>query len=165
MTTLTVKPNRVLVGQVVTMTSSTCFVAGDTCAGPVNAGTVTFFSDTQPLAIMQVKKSDGTAMLMTRLPPGSHTLTAQYNGTNMFQPSPSMPQMLMVNGTEPTISTLSAVPHGSNYDFTLNVFGFGYPAPTGTASLDELQVPPIHLGDFTLAAPGAVSMQAEQATR
>ena len=111
---------------------------------------------------MQVKKSDGTATLMTRLPPGSHTLTAQYNGTNMFQPSPSMPQMLMVNGTEPTISTLSAVPHGSNYDFTLNVFGFGYPAPTGTASLDELQVPPIHLGDFTVSAPGSVSMQAEQ---
>ncbi len=144
-------------GQVVTLTATV--TSGSL---PVTVGTVTFLSGTQPLGTVQVKKSDGTATLKTRFAPGSDTLTARYNGTSSFLPSTSTSQPLIVTGTEPTISTLSAVPHGSNYDFTLNVFGFGFPAPTGMASLDELQVPPIHLGDFTLAGPGAFTFQPAQ---
>ncbi len=156
-TTLSVSPNIATAGQVVTLTATV--TSGSL---PVAVGTVTFLSGTQPLGTVQVKKSDGTATLKTRFAPGSDTLTARYNGPRSFLPSTSTSQPLIVTGTELTISTLSAVPHGSNYDFTLNVFGFGFPAPTGMASLDELQVPPIHLGDFTLAGPGAFTFQPAQ---
>ncbi len=157
MTTLTVTPNMVQAGQVVTLTSSTCAMLSG-CI-PVTGGTVTFVSGTQLLGTVQVKSADGTATLKTRFAPGSYTLSAQYNGTNQDAKSISAPQPLIVTGTEPTISTLSAVPNGSNYDFTLNVFGYGYPAPTGTASLDETSQQ-IHLGDFSLGQPGAVAFQA-----
>ncbi len=140
-------------GQVVTLTATV------TSGGvPVSVGTVTFFNGSQPLGVVQMRMSDGTATLKTRFAPGSDTLTARYNGTSQIGISTSSQQPLTVTGTEPTISTLSAVSNGSNYDFTLNVFGFGYPAPTGTASLDETSQQ-IHLGDFTLAGPGAFTFQ------
>ena len=63
----------------------------------------------------------GTATLRTRFAPGTYTLTARFNGTNFNAPSQSQPQPYTVTGTEPTITTLTAPPDGSNYDFTDSV--------------------------------------------
>ncbi len=156
-TTLSLNPpSPIVAGQVETLTATV--TSG---SQPVTSGTVTFFNGTQPLGTVQIAIYGGaaTATLRTRFAPGSDTLTAQYNGTNSYGQSTSAPQPLIVTGTEPTISTLAATPNGGNYDFTLSVFGLGFAAPTGTANLDERSLN-IHLGDFSLLAPGTVAFQA-----
>src|SRR5208283_3958841 len=133
-TTLTVAPNPATAGEVVTLTA-----AVNAGKAPVTFGTVTFLSGMQVLGTVQVVQEVlgmGTATLKTRFAPDNpnpYTLTAQYNGTNIFLPSQSAPQQLTVTGTEPTLTTLTAKPDGSNYNFTASVFGFGFPAPTGSA--------------------------------
>ena len=157
-TTLTVAPNPATAGEVVTLTG-----AVTSGGNPVTAGTVTFLSGAQVLGTVQLVQGGaqlGTATLKTRFAPGNpnpYTLTAQYNGTNIFLPSQSQPQQLTVTGTEPTISTLSAQPDGSNYDFTLSVFGSGFPPPTGSATVNDLTQGGFLLGNIGLAAPGQSS--------
>jgi hypothetical protein len=159
-TTLSVTPPgpTVQAGQVVTLTAS---VRSNSLA--VNGGTVTFFNGNQPLGTVQVTFTDGTATLNTRFGPSGGqplNLTARYNGTFQLGASTSAPQQLTVTGTEATQSQLNATPNGSNYDFTLSVFGFGLASANpaaGTATLNELQNPPIQLGTFSLNPPANVS--------
>ena len=138
-TTLTVSPSVASPGQVVTLTAT---VLSDN--DPVTVGTVTFLNGKQVLGTVQVVnsgQSSGTATLKLGFPPGTYQLTAQYNGNNDFKASTSGPQPLTVNGTEPTITTVTATPDGGNWDFTVSVFGFGLAVPhppTGTVSLVEM---------------------------
>ena len=155
-TTLTVTPSSASAGEMVTLTSAVV----DQSNQPITAGTVTFLSGAQVLGTVQLVQSDqaaGTATLKTRFGPGVFTLTAQYNGTNRFLPSTSQPQPLTVTGTEPTLTTLTAQPDGSNYDFTDSVFGFGFPPPTGSATVNDLTLGGFLLGNIGLAAPGQSS--------
>ena len=158
-TTLTVSPNPATAGQVVTLTAAVSFASG-----PVTFGTVTFLSGKQVLGTVQVVQEVlgmGTATLKTRFAPDNpnpYTLTAQYNGTNIFLPSQSAPQQLTVTGTEPTLTTLTAQPDGSNYDFTASVFGFGFPTPTGSASFTDLTTM-TNLGSVGIVGPGILGFQ------
>src|SRR5271157_5414649 len=155
-TVLSVSPINATAGQVVTLTARVFF--GD---GEVTVGTVTFSSGKQALGTVQLVQNggaQGTATLKIRFAPGTYTLTAQFNGTNFFLPSQSQPQQLTVAGTEPTITTLTAKPDGSNYDFTASVFGFGFPPPTGTASFNDLTTM-TNLGMVPLAGLGPLGFQ------
>jgi Bacterial Ig-like domain (group 3)/FG-GAP-like repeat/FG-GAP repeat len=150
-TGLSVAPNPASAGQVVTLTATV------TSNGvPVTVGTVSFLSGKQLLATVQVVQASGTATLKTRFEPGMFSLTAQYNATDDFGASQSAPQQLTVNGTEPTITTLTDQADGSNWDFTISVFGFGFPVTTGSASLTDLTTQ-LSLGNVGLAGPGMSS--------
>src|SRR5208337_5394889 len=155
-TDLSVAPKLASAGQVVTLTASVFFDDGQ----PVTVGTVTFSSGDQVLGTVQLVQGGeqrGTAILKTRFAPGTFTLTASFNGALSFQSSQSQPQQLTVTGTEPTITTLTAQPDGSNYDFTASVFGFGFPPPTGSATVNDLTLGGFLLGNIGLAAPGQSS--------
>src|SRR5271157_1999499 len=154
-TTLSVSPTNASAGQVVTLTATVS--NGDL----VTRGTVTFSSRKQALGTVQLVQNggaQGTATLKIRFAPGTYTLTAQFNGTSFDQPSQSDPQQLTVTGTEPTITTMTAKPDGSNYDFTASVFGFGFPAPTGTATFNDLTTM-TNLGMVPIAGPGTLGFQ------
>ncbi len=153
-TALLITPNPATAGQVVSL-AATVNTSGSEL---VTIGTVTFFSGTQVLGTVQANDNGiNTATLLTRFAPGSDTITAQYNGNRFFAESASAPQTLTVTGTEPTISTLTATPDGSNYDFTLAVFGFGFPPPIGSASVNNLTQGGFLLGNIGLVAPGVSS--------
>src|SRR5271157_4679243 len=169
-TTLSVSPINATTGQVVTLTATVSAVDG----GPVTFGTVTF-SCTGCVArgmqvlgtvqLVQLGQQAGTATLKIRFAPGTYTLTARFNGISYnsyldsgFQPSQSQPQQLTVTGTEPTITTLTAKPDGSNFDFTASVFGFGFPPPTGTASFNDLTTM-TNLGMVPIAGLGTLGFQ------
>src|SRR5271165_19431 len=150
-TSLDVSPNPASAGQVVTLTATV--LSG---SSPVTVGTVTFLSGSQVLGTVQVIEnggSSGTATLHLGFPPGTYQLTAQYNANNLFQASQSGQQPLTVNGTEPTITTVQAAPDGSNYDFTVSAFGYGFATPTGMASLTEMSSG-FNLGNIGLPGPG-----------
>src|SRR5271157_4223798 len=165
-TTLSVSPINATAGQVVTLTATVSAVDG----GPVTFGTVTF-SCTGCVArgmqvlgtvqLVQLGQQAGTATLKIRFAPGTYTLTAQFNGTNTFLKSVSDTQQLTVTGTEPTITTLTAQPDGNNYDFTASVFGFGFPAPTGSASFTDLTTL-VNLGSVEILGPGTSTFQPQQ---
>jgi hypothetical protein len=163
-TSLALSTNQAMAGQPVTLTATV------TSNGvPVTVGTVSFSSGTQVLATVQVVGNNpapgfvsGTAPLKTRFAPGMFGLTAQYNANDLFQGSNSGSQQLTVSGTEPTITTLTAQADGNNWDFTASVFGFGFPAPTGTASFTDLTTM-MNLGSVGLAGPGMSSFQPQQA--
>ena len=156
-TTLTVSPpSPVSAGQVVTLTASVV----DQFTDPVTVGTVTFYSGSQVLGTVQaIASPPTTAILKSRFAPGSYSLTAQYNPNNSFSGSISSAQPLTVTGTEPTISTLSAAPNGNNYDFSLSVFGFGFPTLSGSATLNNLTAGGTLLGTIDLAGPGIWTFQ------
>jgi hypothetical protein len=137
-TTLSVTPNPVTAGQVVTLTASVT-----SADGPVNEGTVSFEDSSRGTVLGTVQllrsgNSSGTATLKWRFASATCVLSAVYNGTAFLAPSSFTAPQLTVTGTEPTISTLSAQPAGNNYDFALAVFGFGFPALSGSATLNKL---------------------------
>src|SRR5208337_3077261 len=162
-TTLSASPANASAGQVVTLTATV--TSGEEL---VTAGTVNFSSGKQVLGavqLVQLGQQAGTATLKIRFAPGTYTLTARFNGISYnsyldsgFQPSQSQPQQLTVTGTEPTITTLTAKPDGSNFDFTASVFGFGFPPPTGTASFNDLTTM-TNLGMVPIAGPGTLGFQ------
>ena len=116
-------------------------------AAPVGSGSGLRLGEIAP------RHRSGTATLLTRFAPGTYNLTAQFNGIQSFEPSGSAPQQLVVDGTEATISTLTAKHDGLNYDFTASVFGFGFPAPTGTATFNDLTAMRT-LGSVGIVGPG-----------
>jgi len=149
---LSLNPTSATAGQVVTLTAT--ITANST---PVPNGTVSFLSGTSVLGTVQVVTASGMATLRTRFGPGTYSLTAHYNGTNSYGPATSPAQPLTVTGTEPTISTLTATSDGSNYDFGLSVFGFGFPPSsgamlTGSAPLNNVTQGGSLLG--TIQVPG-----------
>ena len=130
MTTLSVTPNPAAAGQVVNLTATvTCGLV------PAPVGSVTFMSGTSNLGTVQIVSQSGTATLLDRFAPGQYQLTALYNGNSSCNSSTSLPQSLTVTGTEPTTCTLSAQPDGNNFDFTLSLFGYGFPPLAGSAPL------------------------------
>ena len=160
-TTLTVSPPSPVAGQVVTLTASVSN-GGD----PVTAGTVTFFNiaNSQVLGTVQLVSQSGsapgTATLKTRFAPGNYPVYAIFNGTLGEQAS-ARGTGFTVTGTEPTITTLTDQANGNNWNFTATVFGFGFPAATGTASFTDLTTM-VNLGSIGVAAPGTSTFQPQQ---
>ena len=85
---------------------------------------------------------------------------AIFNGTLGEQAS-ATGAAFTVTGTEPTITTLTDQANGNNWNFTATVFGFGFPAATGTASFTDLTTM-VNLGSIGVAAPGTSTFQPQQ---
>jgi hypothetical protein len=106
----------------------------------------------------------GTATLKRSFASGQHLLQANYNGTGFFAKSSSSQQSLTVTGTQPSVTTLTAQPNGSNpanTDLTATVFGFGSPAPTGTVNFNDITAS-TNLGSVAPAAGATNSFQIHQ---
>jgi hypothetical protein len=120
-------------------------------AEPVEGGTVTFVNGTTVLGTVQVVGAHpangfttGTATLFTRLPAGSNSITARYNGQGLtYQPAASSASIVSITGTEPTTSTLVATGNAQNpgnYDLTLSVLGNGLIPAAGTANFYDTTI-------------------------
>ena len=142
--TLSVSPNPAKVKQRITLTAKVT-----TNSQPATGGTVTFFDGKLLLAGTQVVGKNpakgyqtGSAILMTILAPGPHSLTAVYGGTAS---SPKIVRShrvaLKVTGKTGSTSGLTAKAnsqHPKNYDFTAKVHGFGLPTPRGTVDFTDV---------------------------
>jgi hypothetical protein len=69
--------------------------------------------------------------------------------------------MLTVTGTEPSITTLTEQPDGSNFDFTGTVFGFGFAPPTGLLNFNDL-TNGFFIATVPLAGPGTSTFLPQQ---
>ena len=153
-TTLTVTPNPATAGQVVNLTATvTCGLV------PAPVGSVTFMSGTHNLGTVQIARQSGTATLLDRFAPGQYQLTALYNGNNSCNSSTSSPQSLTVTGSESTTCTLAAQPDGSNFDFNLSLFGFGFPPLAGSAGLNNLTAGGTLIGTIPVNGNGTLAFQ------
>ncbi len=159
--TLAASPNPATSSSVATLTATLSNSSG------LFAGTVTFLDGKQALATVEVVGKNpapgfviGTATLKTRFAPGSHSLQAVFNGLGQIPGSmaQSLVQTLTVTGTEPSITTLTDQPDGNNFDLTVSVFGFGFPAPTGLVMFNDF-TNGFNLGNVMLAGPGTWTFQ------
>lgn len=159
-TTLAVTPNPALAGHVVSLAATVQNTGGQL----VTIGTVTFLSGAEVLGTVQANDAlrGLTATLKSRFAPGNYSLTAQYNRNEILLGSQSAAQVLNVTGTEPTLSTLTAIPDGRNYDFNLSVFGFGFPSLAGGADLNNLTQGGTLIGTINVAGPGIPNFQPQQ---
>ena len=142
--TLAVSPNPAQVKQKITLTASV------TSNGqPATGGTVTFFDGKLTLASAQVVGTlpakgfkTGDAILTTILAPGSHSLSAVYDGTaNSSGRVRSNTVPLKVNGKSGTATVLTATPNAQNpqnYDLTGTVAVMGFAAPTNTVDFTDI---------------------------
>lgn len=165
-TTLALSAGTVTTKQVVTLTATV--LNGDIPA----VGTVTFVDSStgQPIGTVQLVGSfpasgftSGTATLKRGFAAGQHLLQANFNGTSSLAKSSSSQQGLTVTGTQPSVTTLTAQPNGSNpanTDLTATVFGFGTPAPTGTVNFNDITAG-TSLGSVAPAA-GTTSFRIQQ---
>jgi hypothetical protein len=152
---LTVDPSNASAGQVVTLTAAV------TNNGiPITAGTVSFLSGSQVLGTQQLISNLGAAILPTRFAPGAYSLVARFNGTNSFAAANSSMQPLNVTGTEGTLSTLTDTDnHDGTYNFSLSVFGFGFPPLAGSATLNNVSQGGAQFGTITVPGPGVPGFQ------
>jgi hypothetical protein len=158
-TTLTVTPDPASAGQVVALAATVL----DQGQHPVTVGTVSFFNGSQLLGTVQSFDSPPTtALLQTRFGPGAYSITAQYNTNAIYPGSVSAAQPLTVTGTEPTVSTLTATPDNGGYDFNLSVFGYGFAALGGSASLNNLTQGGLGIGTINVPGPGTAMFLAQQ---
>ena len=105
-----------------------CLLLGATGL-PVPSGTVSF-SDGARLLATQAVGADGHASINTILAPGSHTITASYNGdTNYLAASPN--PLLVVVSQAATTTTLTAAAGGS-LTAVVAVTAPGAGSPTGS---------------------------------
>ncbi len=154
-TNLSISPGQPQAGQEVTLTATV--LAQDQIVG---IGTVTFSNGNEVLETVQANNSGNTtAVFKTRFGPGTYSITATYNANDSFQSSVSSPSSLTVTGTEPTVSTLTATPSGSDYDFGLSVFGFGLSPLAGSATVNNLSQGGTLLGNINITGPGTSTFQ------
>ncbi|NYF80821.1 Ig-like domain repeat protein [Granulicella arctica] len=118
---------------------------------PATAGTVNFFDGTRSLGTAQVAGSNaatghttGTATLTAIFTPGSHVLTATYEG---IQAAPiavtSSAATVTVTGSQPSaiaITATTSAANSINYDLSATVTGFGFRAPAATVDFTETSV-------------------------
>jgi FG-GAP-like repeat/Bacterial Ig-like domain (group 3) len=141
--TLSVTPNPAKVKQKVTL------IATVTTGKPATGGTVVLFDGKLPLGSAQVVGNKpakgyttGTATLTTIVSPGAHSLIAEYEGTaGAPKIARSKRIALKVTGKTGSATTLTAkanAQHPNNYDFTADVRGFGFAAPSGTVDFADI---------------------------
>lgn len=158
--TLSVSPNPAQVKQKIALTA-----AVTTNGSAATGGTVIFYDGKLQLAAAQVVGKSpakgyktGNAILTTILAPGSHSLTAVYEGiASSPQIVTSSPVALTVSGKTKSLTLLTAKADSQdpqNYDFTAVVGGFGFSRPTGTVDFSDA-TSGTDLGSVTLNAASA----------
>lgn len=104
-------------------------------------GSVTFFVDATPMATAALDGT-GTVYKTAALTPGTHTITAQYNGDVTHAPSASAPLVQTVTAPMPSKTTLDTSKNpsvdGQAVTLMVAVEGVsGNPMPTGNVALIE----------------------------
>jgi hypothetical protein len=147
------------------------FIASVTAPTGIPTGTVTFYDGATP--IRTVPLDSGLAIFaLSTLTPGTHTITAVYNGDGNYAPSPSLPYIQIVNSglfatTTTVSSSLNPAQLGLPVTFTAQVLSsIGIPAGTvtffdgalaiGTALLNnglaQITTSTLALGDHNITA-------------
>jgi uncharacterized repeat protein (TIGR03803 family) len=129
-TTLVSSPNPALFGQPVTITASVAPPAGD--SGPT-AGEVTFFAGGKQIGERPVSNP---VIQATTLPAGSTTITASYNGTELFSGSVgTLAQTVNPLSTTTTVtSSKNPSRQGENVTFVATVTATSRYVPQGTVT-------------------------------
>jgi hypothetical protein len=155
-TALSVNPSSGASGTVFTFTASVQASNGVTVPG----GTVTFTDSyngaTSVLGAVQVQAANGTAVLKTAMPPGSHSVTATFKGTDNATASASAAQVVTVTGTYTTSTALTSSGAPGNYTLTATVDGFGNGTPSGSVAFNDTTAG-VLLGTAPLNASGFTS--------
>ncbi|OWK45590.1 Ig-like domain repeat protein [Fimbriiglobus ruber] len=140
-TTLAVAPTPSTFGQTVTVTATVI------SAGGTPDGTITFVVDGTPAGTVAL--ANGVATLtMSTLAAGSHTVMAEYSGSNNFQSGTSTTQTEQVN--VPTSTTLAAPEpstFGQSVTFTATVSATDGETPDGSVTfvIDGTAITPVAL--------------------
>lgn len=123
-------------GQLVTFTANVT-------STPVSpSGTVTFFEGNATIGSAPLDQNGNAAVATSSLAQGSHTITAQFAGTN-FQSStsPALTQIVNASSTTPTTITISSTPNESNssqqVEFTAVVTATSGGTPQGTVTFND----------------------------
>jgi hypothetical protein len=131
----------------------------------VLGGTVTLSDSynglTTILGTVQVQAANGTAVLSTKLPAGSHSVTAIFNGFDSDLPSTSAAQTVTVTGTYATSTALASSGVPGNYTLTATVEGFGNGTPTGNVAFNDTTAG-VPLGTVSLSSSTLVTGFAPQ---
>jgi hypothetical protein len=116
---------------------------------PVPLGSVQFQDNGKPMAVVPVVGLNpaagalaGTAKLVTRLTPGTHTILGIYSGAgNLLHPTGNVtPAITVTAAPQLTATKLTAVNNTTipaDYDVTATVLAEGSTVPTGTVTLNE----------------------------
>jgi len=146
-------------GTTLTMTASTTSTTSNTPVtilatltvngAPVPLGSVQFQDNGKPMAVVPVVGLSpaagalpGTAKLVTRLAPGTHTIVGIYSGAgNLLHPTGNVtPTITVTAAPQLTATKLTAVNNTTipaDYDVTATVLAEGSTVPTGTVTLNE----------------------------
>lgn len=110
-------------------------VASSSGAGGVPTGTVTFKDGTMFLGTAALDATGTATYATTTLPPGAHTIYAEYGGDTKHKPASSSQALTVLAGVSTTTSASLTNPSvfGQSVTFTTKVTGAGV-TPTGTAS-------------------------------
>ena len=131
-TTVTSNLNPATFGQSVVLTATV-----QPSAGGAATGTVTFLDGATSLGTDTVS-SNAAQLSLSILPPGSHSITAKYNGDNNFTASTSASLTQTVNQASTTttvVSNLNPTIYGQSVTFTITVQAPAGSTPTGTVTL------------------------------
>ncbi|MFG2111450.1 Ig-like domain repeat protein [Streptomyces sp. NPDC048718] len=140
MTTLTASPGVVVLGQDVTLTADVVCTAG------TPTGDVVFYEGTTPIGTGTLDASGSATLTTNSLPPGTHTITAHYEGDGTCAASVSEPVTVTVLTPEPVPSlhlgkqATSTGPFavGDTVDYTYTVTNTGDSALGSVAVTDNL---------------------------
>ena len=142
-TTLSLSSNSVAPDTAVTLTASVssstsgtirgqvlfCNASAALCEGPAILGSAW---------VITSGSAAGTASIHRTFGPGSYSIQAVYQGTNIYAASMSTAATLTVSGSLPTTTTVSASSTSGTYTLTGDIFAAGTTAPTGTATFFDV---------------------------
>ncbi|MEU8545366.1 Ig-like domain repeat protein, partial [Streptomyces sp. NPDC048717] len=154
MTTLTAYPGVIQPGQDVT------FTADVICSAGTPTGDVIFYDGTDPIGTGTLDASGSATLTTHSLPPGTHTITAHYQGDGTCAASVSEPVTVTVLTPEPgaslglTKEAVSTGPFeaGDTAEYTYTVTNTGE-APLSSVAVTDDRVTDVGCEDTTLA-PG-----------
>ncbi|MDQ2711294.1 MAG: FG-GAP-like repeat-containing protein [Acidobacteriota bacterium] len=138
MTTLALSAPSLPSGQAVTLNVTVEPTVGSwSASGPDCPRGVVTVRDGKAVVATTQATVNGKITLKLRLGLGSHSLTANFAGTNLYAPSSSDPQPFTVTGTVATTTTISSAGNTGSYTLTGTVTNSGPSAPSGTVTFTD----------------------------
>jgi Bacterial Ig-like domain (group 3) len=133
-TALSVDVNPSIAGNTITLTATVTPAISGT-----PTGTVTYMEGATTLGTKTLNASGTTALMLSTLAPGSHTIIAVYQGdaVNLTSPSPAITQVVEENTSVNLTPSSNPVPYGVFVIFTATVVPTSSGMPTGTVTFME----------------------------
>lgn len=101
-------------------------------SGAIPTGTLTYAFDGGVGNTIALTGGSATIPIPTTLSPGSHSLSIAYSGDTNYAAASTPVSLTIVGPSQTTIATLTATAA------TINVFGFGFTAPSGQLSFTDV---------------------------